>query len=289
MDAQFNFSTAKTVKHIVVYFLLFLAGDLFSGLAFDLLFLFVELPIRGLYYFPRALGCLVLTYILFWLYTTKVLHLKMRDFGISFSIKKWGIILAIFLPAFVVIGFLFIGEVTVNVNGLALDKIVIIIAYSLVMALRAGILEEILFRGYIMKLLESRWNQYAAILLPSVLFSLSHIPSMETISVASVVLLIISGALVGVMFSLVAYKGKSVSNSIVIHSVWNFVMVTDILNITTEHDAYGGSIFSIIIPSDQILLTGGGFGVEASIVAIIGYLLVCCAVAFFEKNTGENA
>lgn len=282
MDVQFNFSTAKTLKHIVVYFLLFLAGDLFSGLVFDLLFLFVELPIRGLYYFPRALGCLILTFILFWLYTTKVLHLKMRDFRISFSIKKWGIIVAVCLPASVVIGYLLIGGVTVNP-----DKSVIIIAYSLLMALRAGILEEMLFRGYIMKLLERRWNQYVAILIPSILFSLSHIPSMETINVVSIVLLVVSGTLVGVMFSLVAYRGESVSNNILIHSVWNFIMVTDILHITTEQDTYGGSIFSIIIP-DQILLTGGEFGVEASIVAIIGYLFVCCAVVFLGKNTDSD-
>lgn len=280
METQF--STGKTIRHIIIYILLFLAGDLFSGLLFDLLFLFVKLPIRGLYYIPRALGCLILTYILFWLYTTKVLHLKMRDFGITFSIKKWGIILAIFLPAFVVIGFLLIGKAAVD--ELTFDKIFIIISYSLIMALRAGILEEILFRGYIMKLLESRWNKYVAILFPSILFSLSHIPSMETISVAGVVLLVISGTLVGVMFSLVAYKGESVSNSIVIHSVWNFVMVTDILRITTEEGTYGGSIFSITIPSDNILLTGGGFGVEASIVAIIGYLFVCCIAIWRKKK-----
>lgn len=106
---------------------------------------------------------------------------------------------------------------------------------------------------------------------------------METIGVAGIVLLVISGTLVGVMFSLVTYKGESVSNGIVFHSVWNFVMVTDILHIAAEQGAYGGSIFSITISSDNILLTGGGFGVEASIVAIIGYLFVCC-IAIWRKK-----
>lgn len=74
---------------------------------------------------------------------------------------------------------------------------------------------------------------------PSFLFSLLHIPSMETFSVAGVMLLIISGTLVGIMFSLIAYKGNSIANSAMIHTVWNFVMVTGILHITTKKGYYG--------------------------------------------------
>lgn len=57
------------------------------------------------------------------------------------------------------------------------------------------------------------------------------------------------------MFSLVAYKGDSISNSSLIHFAWNFVMVT-----------------------------GAGFGVEASIIAIIGYLPVCGAAILRKRN-----
>ena len=86
------------------------------------------------------------------------------------------------------------------------------------------------------------------------------------------------------MFSIVAYIGKSISNSAMIHAVWNCVMVTSILHITTIQDVYGTPIFSIMIPSDNILLTGAGFGVEASCVAIIGYLLVCCSFIFLKNK-----
>ena len=63
--------------------------------------------------------------------------------------------------------------------------------------------EEMMFRGDIMKLLESRWNKSIAILIPSFLFSLVHIPSMVTFTVSGVQLLIISGRVEGIMFSLV--------------------------------------------------------------------------------------
>lgn len=279
---QYKFSKIKTLKHIAIFFLLFLAGDLFSSLPFDLLFSVIRLPVRELYSILRMTGCLLFTYLLFWLYTTKILHFSMKDFGITFAIKKWGILAAVFLPAFVTAIFLLIGDTTIN--EFAFGKIVLILTASLLRALKAGILEEMLFRGYIMKLLENRWNKYVAVLLPSFLFSLSHIPSMETFSFTGVLLLVISGTLVGIMFSLVAYKENSISNSILLHTVWNFVMVTDILHITTLQGVYGMPIVSVTIPSDNILLTGGGFGVEASLVAMIGYALICGAISFFKKK-----
>ena len=255
-QTQYNFSTSKTLVNILVYFLLFLAGDLFSSISFDLLFSFVELPSNALYVILRMLGALLLTAFLFWLYTTKGLHLKMKDFGITPNIKKWGVLISVFLP----------------------------VLASMLIALKSGITEEMLFRGYIMKLLESRWNKYIAILIPSFLFSLVHIPSMETFTVSGVLLLIISGTVVGIMFSLVSYKGKSISNSALLHAAWNFIMITDILHITTAQGTYGSPIFSIIISSDNVFLTGAGFGIEASIIAIIGYILVCGFVLIPKKK-----
>lgn len=150
--------------------------------------------------------------------------------------------------------------------------------------MKAGILEEILFRGFIMRLLESKWNKYIAVLVPSVLFSFAHLPSMETFTIGGVFLLIISGTLVGTMFSLASYAGNSIGNNILMHTVWNFAIVTDILHITTSEGAYGEPIFQLIIPSDNILLTGAGFGIEASLIAIIGYTLACLTLAFIYRR-----
>ena len=101
---------------------------------------------------------------------------------------------------------------------------------------------------------------------------------MDEFSVAGILLLMISGTLVGLMFSLVTWKGNSISNSILLHAIWNFILVTDIMHITTAQGVYGEPVFSIMIPSDNVLVTGAGFGVEASIISTIGYLFVCGAV-----------
>ena len=256
---NYKFSTPKTISVIIVYFLLFLAGDLLGSLIFDFLFSIIDLPVRELYPIIRMPDYLLLTLIFFWLYTTKVLHLKMEDFGISFSVKWWGVSLSVLLPAFVVTIFLIIGRAQVNV--FSTGDIFLIGILSILIALKAGILEEILFRGFIMRLLESKWNKYIAVLVPSVLFSFAHLPSMETFTIGGVFLLIISGTLVGTMFSLASYAGNSIGNNILMHTVWNFAIVTDILHITTSEGAYGEPIFQLIIPSDSILLTGAGFGI----------------------------
>jgi len=284
MEGQLNLSTQKTLKNIVLYFLLFLAGDFINSLVWDLFFSVVELPYRELYSVLRMSGQLFFTCLFFWIYTVKALHLKMRSFGISFDIKPWGVLFSVLLPAFVVLAFLLIGNG--YVNPFAVSDAILIVISSILTALKAGIIEEMLFRGFIMKLLEKRWNKFVAIFAPSFLFSLLHIPSMETFSVVGIMLLIVSGTLVGVMFSLVAYKGNSISNSAIIHIVWNLVMVTGILHITTEQGYYGNPIFSIIIPSDQVLLTGAGFGVEASIIAIVGYMCICTIVLWSKNSKG---
>lgn len=96
METQF--SRKKIIGLIVIYFLLFFAGDLLNTVVFDLLYMVVKLPIRGLYSILRTSGCLIFTYFLFWFYTTKILHLKMRDFRITCSIKKWAVLYAVILP-----------------------------------------------------------------------------------------------------------------------------------------------------------------------------------------------
>lgn len=282
MEGKSSFSTKRVIFNVGIYFLLFLAGDLINSLIWDFIFSNVGLLHNEVYSIVRMSGQLLLTCLFFWLYTAKVLHLKMNYFRINMNAKFWGLLLAVLLPGFVVIIFFLIGKT--EIASFETSEVILVVISSILTALKAGITEEMLFRGFIIKLLESRWNRYVAVLAPSFLFSLLHIPSMETFSIIGVILLIVSGTLVGVMFSVVAYKGNSIANSAIIHTVWNFAMITGILHITTEQGYYGNPIFSIIIPADNVLLTGAGFGVEASIIAIIGYACICAVCLMSKKR-----
>ena len=139
----------------------------------------------------------------------------------------------------------------------------------LYLGIGTGIVEEAVFRGFIMTALERRWGRSAAVLLPSILFGALHIMGNE-LDVLSMVQLVAAGTMVGVLFSLVALETGSVWNGALIHGVWNCVLMS-ILYIGPE--ANPGALFSYIPVSDNFLLTGGAFGIEASAVSIAAYAM----------------
>ncbi len=53
---ELNLSAGKTMRHVLLYFLLFLAGDLLSSLVFDGLFLAVPMPAEEWYVILTMLG-----------------------------------------------------------------------------------------------------------------------------------------------------------------------------------------------------------------------------------------
>lgn len=144
-----------------------------------------------------------------------------------------------------------------------------------------GIVEEAVFRGVIMTALERRWGRVAAILVPSVLFGALHIigNDMDALSMAQLVL---AGTMVSVLFSLITYATGSIWNSALMHGVWNCVLL-GILHIGPEPDP--GAFFNYVPETGNFLLTGGDFGVEASVTAIAVYALFASAAALsLRKN-----
>lgn len=269
------------LRILASYFFLFLMGDLLVSIFFDLLFSIITLPYREMYVTCRMLGSLALTVLLFWLYTTRRLHTSMGEFGITWKISLWALPISLLLPGILVVTYLAIGETTVQVppfwEGFWL------ILGSVAISLKSGITEEMLFRGFLMKLVEKKWGKALAIFAPSFLFGLVHLTSMTTFSLESVLLLLVSGTLVGVMFSLVAYKDGSIANSALVHGLWNFFIITGIFRFVTQPEP-GSAIFTVTIPGDSLLLSGGEFGVEASLVAILAYALVCGFVVLTSKK-----
>lgn len=276
------FSARETLKHILFSLLLFAAGNLLASAFFDLVFLFWKPPLEWMYQFIRYLGGLGLTWLLFWWYA-KRLGLSLGAFGITPSLRWWAPPLGMLLPLSVAGVYLAIGELSVREvpfgEGLGM------VLASLAMAASSGVTEEMAFRGYLMTLIRWRWGRRTALLLPSFLFAAAHIPGMGSLSLAGVALLLVSGTLVGVMFSLAAERG--VANSALLHGLWNLVMVTQLLHITTPEGAWGRPLASILIPGGNLFLTGGDFGVEASLVSCAAYGAVCAILLLLERRRGR--
>ena len=128
-------------------------------------------------------------------------------------------------------------------------------------------MEEAVFRGTILKSLESRWNRKAAVLASSVLFGQSMLGA--SLNLVSAVQLLLAGTAVGILFALIAYESGSIWSQAAVHGVWNLFMVSQILSIGPEADA--SSIFSYVLELKNPLLTGGDFGIEASVRAMMAY------------------
>lgn len=147
----------------------------------------------------------------------------------------------------------------------------------------SGIVEEVLFRGIIMGCLEKRFNLAVAVLLPSVLFGALHIIGLK-LDLLSIIQLLIAGSIVGVLFSFIAYESNSIWNSALVHGVWNIAIIGGILHIGAEADA--NSMLNFVFASDSFFITGGAFGIEASIISIVVYVAFAVLAAALIRRKG---
>ena len=90
------------------------------------------------------------------------------------------------------------------------------------------------------------------------------------LSFAGILQLLAAGTAVGVLFSLVAYESGTVWCGAAMHAVWNMVMIGGVLHIGPEPDGY--ALLNYVLDSASPLVTGGDFGVEASLPSIAVYL-----------------
>lgn len=155
------------------------------------------------------------------------------------------------------------------VPGERMSAAMIVTANLLYAGICTGIVEEAVFRGVIMTALERRWGRPVAVLAPSVLFGVLHIVGND-LDILSMVQLVLAGTMVGVLFSLVACGTGSIWNGALLHGVWNAVLL-GILHIGPEADKW--AFFSYVPETRNALLTGGAFGIEASVVSIAAYAL----------------
>ena len=98
--------------------------------------------------------------------------------------------------------------------------VVLILSGAAYYGIAAAVVEEAVFRGAILKSLESRWNRKAAVLASSVLFGAVHMLG-ASLSLVSAVQLLLAGTAVGILFALIAYESGSIWSGALVHGIWN--------------------------------------------------------------------
>lgn len=134
----------------------------------------------------------------------------------------------IFTPIALIFGFIIenafeIINFTEMIEGLISDPLILVLT-ALVTFLGIAVGEEIMFRGYILRLLESNLTFWKAALISSILFGLLHsflLVSSEN-ALNSMIAVGVSATIFGLMFSYAYYKtGRSLGLPILIHGIWN--------------------------------------------------------------------
>ena len=248
------------------------------------LFVLIKVP-EGICNILAGVIYIGLTFILLKMFAEKSLKIQIEDLGMpKLSIKTRWIIVAILLPAIVksIYLYLFSGEYVSS--GMNNSQIFSTLSAGIAFTgIAAGFVEEMVFRGFILNLVKLRWNVKAAVLVPSVLFGLVHVIGMDFL-IISCLMVLIAGTMVGIMFSMIEIESGSVWNSGIVHAIWNIIIIGEGLAINQKADEY--SVMTYVLKSESFVLTGGEFGIESSIVSLLGYAVVAlAAICMIKKKT----
>ena len=123
--------------------------------------------------------------------------------------------------------------------------------------------EEIVFRGIIFRMIAERWNVAMALVVSSLLFGAMHIINPDASVWSSIAIAIEAGLLLGAAYS---FSGN-LWLPIGIHWAWNF-MEGNIFGFYVSGQPENYRLLTPSISGPDIL-TGGDFGPEASIIAVV--------------------
>ena len=146
----------------------------------------------------------------------------------------------------------------------------------------AAITEELLFRGFFFQRLIQVFGKWPAQLLIAGLFLLTHInnPGMTGIvkTLASINIFIAS-----IMFGIVFIKTKSLAMPLGLHFMANYMQGTILgFGVSGDKDL---SLFKPIFDNAPIWLSGGDFGIEASILGLCFVISMTMYLYFWNPNS----
>ena len=140
-------------------------------------------------------------------------------------------------------------------------------------ALFPGVVEELLFRGVLFRWIEEFGGSWLALAVTSALFGAAHLMNPNASLIAAVGIALEAGVMLGAAYMLTRQLWLAIG----IHIAWNFTQ-GEVWDVPVSGTFVHGLVEAEL--SGPPLLSGGGFGLEASIIAIViatgfgGYLLL---------------
>jgi membrane protease YdiL (CAAX protease family) len=155
------------------------------------------------------------------------------------------------------------------------------LAQALALAVMAGFVEELLFRGILFRLSSRIVGTWGALLFTSAIFGLAHLGNKGATLSSGLAIMLEAGVLLGAAYALTQRLWFPIG----LHIAWNF----------TEGSIYGMQVSGNTALTGLVhgtltgppLLTGGAFGPEASIVAVIVGFLIALLLLYRAAQLGR--
>ena len=172
-----------------------------------------------------------------------------------------------------VIGTLFLLDIysIKGVNGVS------VVVPALMTAIMAGITEEILIRAVAFRILQEWLGSWLALAISAALFGLLHLANPQATIVSSAAIALEAGIMLAAAYMVT----RRVWLAIGIHAAWNFAQ-SGISGLTTSGVEITGYLQGDL--HGPSMLTGGSFGPEASIVAVV----VCLAAGLYLLRVAQE-
>ena len=148
---------------------------------------------------------------------------------------------------------------------------------AVAMALSSGVFEELLFRGALFRIIEEWLGSWIALAVSSFVFGFVHLLNPAGTLLGAVFISIEAGVLLAAAFMLTRRLWMSMG----FHMAWNYTQSGIFSGIVSGSDSAPGLVKASI--EGPAVLTGGSFGLEASVVAFLlctatGLVLLVMAV-----------
>jgi uncharacterized protein len=134
---------------------------------------------------------------------------------------------------------------------------------AIALAISSGFLEELLFRGALFRIVEEWLGSWVSIIVSSVVFGFGHLSNPDATMTGAVFISVEAGLLLAAAYMLTRRLWMSIG----FHMAWNYTQSAVFGGIVSGGVAEPGLIKPIL--DGPILLTGGNFGVEASLTAFV--------------------
>lgn len=231
--------------------------------------------IGGLIIFPVIL---IVTYLLL-----KKKNKTFVDIWLSFTLKSifpnliYGLLLGALYISFTFAFLKLSNSITVQTQSLTEGLIIALLTSFAMILLQSGT-EEVVFRGYLLRVL-SREGQFSGAILTAALFSIAHFwQGLNTLGLFNIFLF-------GFFAAQLVFKSKGLWIPIGFHGAWNFFQMK-----VYGFPVYGNTNFAFlqVVSSNNVLLSGGDYGPEASLITT--FLLSASIITLYliSKNTGVD-